>query len=95
MASEHDYLCLGDSMRSRTLASILSILIGAICFSAPATAQPGSDGLEPSLAVLEVYINGQDYAKTGEYSARIADELTKIARFSLGAADAARRSIGR
>jgi hypothetical protein len=79
-------------MLTRTKATALVALVGLLSLGFPVLAQPGSDGLEPSLAVLEVYINGQDYPKTSEYSERIGDELTKIARFSLlERADAARQ----
>ena len=79
-------------MRQQLLVTTLMVVAGMLSVSADAQAQTGGDGLEPSLAVLELYISGQDYPKTGEYSDRIAEELGRIARFSLlERADAARQ----
>ena len=54
--------------------------------ASPARAQDGlgaGAGLEPALAVLELYVAGQDYAKTPEYVQRLSEELGGLATFSL------------
>ena len=75
---------------SRTSALIVATaLLGAT--AAPAQAARG-DGLEPSLAVLELYVGGQEFAKTPEYVAKVAEELGKLQGYSLlSRADAARQ----
>jgi hypothetical protein len=77
-------------------ASVLASLAAALLLlPTTAWAQPeGTGGLEPSLVVLELYLDGQDYGKTKEYVERVSDEIGKTGRFSMLTKADADRQIG-
>ncbi len=71
-------------------ARALSVSLAALMsLGAPVAAQaqtggkPVRVGLEPSLAVLELYVGDQTYDKTPDYVRKVTEELAKTGRFSL------------
>ena len=65
-------------------ASILGVLmIATIAFNTPVQAATGGDGLEPSIAVVELYFAKRPYDKTPLYATQITEHINKLGKFSL------------
>ena len=87
------------SSRARALVPLL--LSAAVLFTSPALAQEGeaqedpalSEGLEPSIAVIELYMSSSSFDKTPYYAVRIADELANIGGFAMLSRDDAERQL--
>lgn len=74
-----------------------SLVLGfALLGTSPGLRAQPAPGLEPSLVVLELYMDGSDYPKTQEYVERVSEEIGKTGRFSLlERADAERQISGK
>lgn len=89
-------------LRHGALPTLWGALALAVAWTSPAVAQDGppaggdpalSAGLEPSIAVIELYMAGTNYEKTPYYALRVADELMNIGGFAMLARDDAERQI--
>jgi hypothetical protein len=77
-------------MRRTRAHSFLAVLACLVASGGGARAEDQT-GVEPALAILELYVTTQEYGKTPEYVLRIADEITRLGRYSvLDRADAER-----
>jgi hypothetical protein len=83
----------------RPVGHLLALVAMAAAIAAPGAASAettpskgGGEGLEASLAVLELYVQGQDFDKTAEYAERIASEMAELKRYAiLSRADAQKK----
>ncbi len=81
------------SRLARRTSSALALGLSALVFglsiapaasaAEPAKGRATGEGLEASLAVLELYVQGQDFDKTPEYAERIASEMAELKRYAI------------
>ncbi|MGM0577455.1 MAG: PEGA domain-containing protein [Myxococcota bacterium] len=88
------------SCTTRLVAVVVALAVPGATLLPVATrvahAQPAADleeGLEPSLAVLELYVAGQDYEKTPEYVRSVAEEIRGLGRYAMLARPDAERQV--
>ncbi|MCB9728483.1 MAG: PEGA domain-containing protein [Deltaproteobacteria bacterium] len=71
-------------------AGVSSLVLAALVMTGapsravePGKGGPTGEGLEASMAVLELYVRGQDFDKTPEYAERIASEMAELKRYAI------------
>ncbi len=77
--------------RSASIGSAVALVLLALG-AAPVRAQIG-EGLEPSLALLDLGLKGQEYDKSAEYVAKVSEALGGTGRFAMLSRDDAERQI--
>jgi len=58
-------------------------MVGTMSLGIPAAHAESGEGLESSLAVLELYVGDTDYAKTPDYAVRVTESIMEMGKFAV------------